>query len=56
VAVILGLLGVAVSGIWPLPGPPGDLAGLPVNPAAGLLSLGVGVSLLSRGRVGSAGE
>jgi hypothetical protein len=56
VAVILGLLGVAVSGIWPLPGPPGDLAGLPVNPAASLLSLGVGVFLLSRGRVGSAGE
>jgi fucose 4-O-acetylase-like acetyltransferase len=55
-AVIFGLLGVAVSGIWPLPGPPGDLAGLPVNPAAGLLGLGVGVSLLSRGRVGSAGE
>jgi hypothetical protein len=56
VAVILGLLGVAVSGIWPLPGPRGDLAGLPVNPAASLLSLGVGVFLLSRGRVGSAGE
>jgi Acyltransferase family len=56
VAVIFGLLGVAVSGTWPLHGPPGDLAGLPVNPAAGLLSLGVGVSLLWRGRVGSAGE
>jgi fucose 4-O-acetylase-like acetyltransferase len=49
VAVILGLLGVAVAGIWPLPGPTGNLAGLPVNPAASLLSLGVGVFLLSRG-------
>ena len=46
VAVILGLLGVAVSGIWPLPGPAGELAGLPVNPGGSLLCLGVGVVLL----------
>ena len=56
VAVILGLLGVAVSGIWPLPGPTGELAGLPVNPGGSLLGLGVGVFLLLGGRVGSAGE
>ena len=56
VAVILGLLGVAVSGIWPLPGPTGELGGLPVNPGGSLLGLGVGVFLLLGGRVGSAGE
>jgi hypothetical protein len=56
VAVILGLLGVAVSGIWPLPGPTGELAGLPVNAGGSLVGLGVGVLLLSWGRVGSAGE
>jgi fucose 4-O-acetylase-like acetyltransferase len=50
VAVILGLLGVAVSGIWPLPGPTGELAGLPVNPGGSLVGFGVGVFLLSRGR------
>ena len=55
VAAILGLLGVAVSGIWPLPGPTGELAGLPVNPGGSLVGLGVGALLLSRGRVGSAG-
>jgi hypothetical protein len=49
VAVILGLLGVAVSGIWPLPGPTGELAGLPVNPGGSLVGVGVGVFLLSRG-------
>jgi fucose 4-O-acetylase-like acetyltransferase len=49
-AAVLGLLGVAVSGVWPLDGPSGDLAGLPVNPAVGLLSLGVGTLLLVRGR------
>jgi fucose 4-O-acetylase-like acetyltransferase len=47
-AVILGLLGVAVSGIWPLPGPTGDLAGLPINPAASLLALSAGMLLLAR--------
>jgi Acyltransferase family len=49
-AATVGLLGVATSGVWPLDGPSGDLAGLPVNPAVGLLSLGVGTLLLLRGR------
>jgi hypothetical protein len=50
-AVILGLLGVAVAGIWPLPGPAADLAGLRISAGASLVSLGVGVLLL-HGAVG----
>jgi hypothetical protein len=50
--VILGLLGVAVGGIWPLPGTAAELAGLRISPGAGLLCLGVGVALLGRGRLG----
>ena len=49
--VILGLLGVAVGGIWPLPGTAAELAGLRISPGAGLLCLGVGVVLLGRGRL-----
>jgi hypothetical protein len=45
-AVVLGLLGVAVAGIWPLPGPTADLAGLRISAGASLVSLGVGVLLL----------
>ena len=51
-AVIVGLLGVAVGGIWPLPGSPGNLVGLQLTPAASLLSLGAGMLLLGRGRLG----
>jgi fucose 4-O-acetylase-like acetyltransferase len=54
-AVILGLLAVAVAGIWPLPGPPGDLAGLHLSAGAGLLCLAAGMLLLRRGAVGSSG-
>ena len=50
-AVVAGLLGVAVSGIWPLTGPAGDLAGLRVGPGAGLLLVGAGAVLLGRGRL-----
>ena len=49
--VIVGLLGVAVGGIWPLPGTAAELAGLRISPGAGLLCLGVGVVLLGRGRL-----
>ena len=51
-AVIVGLLGVAVGGIWPLPGSPGNPVGLQLTPAASLLSLGAGMLLLGRGRLG----
>jgi hypothetical protein len=52
VAVVVGILGVAVSGIWPLFGPPGgDLLGLRMSPGVGLLSLGAGTLLLGRGRL-----
>ena len=50
--MIVGLLGVAVGGIWPLPGSPGNLVGLQLTPAASLLLLGVGMVLLGRGRLG----
>jgi fucose 4-O-acetylase-like acetyltransferase len=46
-AVIVGLLGVAVAGIWPLPGPAGNLAGLRINAGAGLLCLAAGALLLA---------
>jgi hypothetical protein len=47
-AVIIGVLGVAVAGIWPLPGPTGNLAGLRITPGASLLCLAAGTLLLSR--------
>ena len=52
--VILGLLGVAVGGIWPLPGSPGNLVGLrsPRRPACS--ASGSGWSCW--GAVGSGGE
>ena len=51
-AVVLGVLGVAVSGIWPLFVVGGDLLGLRISPGTGLLSLGAGILLLGRGRLG----
>jgi hypothetical protein len=53
-AAILGLLGIAVGGIWPLPGTAGDLVGIRIGPGVGLLLLGGGVVVL--GAVGSRGE
>jgi fucose 4-O-acetylase-like acetyltransferase len=47
-AVIIGVLGVAVAGIWPLPGPTGNLAGLRITPGASLLCLAAGSLLLTR--------
>ena len=46
-AVILGILGVAVGGIWPLPGSPANLAGLHITPGASLLCLPAGMLLLA---------
>jgi fucose 4-O-acetylase-like acetyltransferase len=51
-AVIVGLLGVAVGGIWPLPGAPANLAGLHITPGASLLCLPAGILLLTLRRVG----
>jgi len=48
---VLGLLGVAVGGIWPLPGTAAELAGLHLSAGAGLLCLGFGAVLLGRGRL-----
>jgi hypothetical protein len=45
--VVLGLLGLAVAGIWPLDGPAGNLAGLRLGPGASLLCLSVGMALLN---------
>jgi fucose 4-O-acetylase-like acetyltransferase len=44
--VVLGLLGVAVAGVWPLDGPAGNLAGLRIAPGIGILCLSVGTALL----------
>jgi hypothetical protein len=46
-AVIVGILGVAVGGIWPLPGSPANLAGLHITPGASLLFLPAGMLLLT---------
>jgi fucose 4-O-acetylase-like acetyltransferase len=46
-AVIVGILGVAVGGIWPLPGSPANLAGLHITPGASLLCLPAGMLLLT---------
>ena len=51
---ILGLLGIAVGGIWPLPGAAGDLAGIRISPGMALVLLGTGAALLRA--VGSRGE
>jgi hypothetical protein len=51
---ILGLLGIAVGGIWPLPGAAGDLVGLRISPGRALVLLGTGAFLLRA--VGSRGE
>src|SRR5215211_3497017 len=48
-AVVVGLLGVAVGGIWPLPGSPANLAGLHITPGASLLCLPAGMLLLRWG-------
>jgi hypothetical protein len=48
-AVILGILGIAVGGIWPLPGAPANLAGLHITPGASLLCLPAGMLLLRWG-------
>jgi hypothetical protein len=48
-ALIVGLLGVAVGGIWPLPGAPANLAGLHITPGASLLCLPAGMLLLRWG-------
>jgi hypothetical protein len=53
-AAILGLLGIAVGGIWPLPGAAADLVGIRISPGVGLLLLGGGAVVL--GAVGSRGE
>jgi fucose 4-O-acetylase-like acetyltransferase len=53
-AAILGLLGIAVGGIWPLPGAAGDLVGIRISPGMALVSLGAGAVLLRP--VGSRGE
>ena len=50
----LGLLGIAVGGIWPLPGAAGDLAGIRISPGMALVLLGTGAALLRA--VGSRGE
>jgi hypothetical protein len=47
-ALVVGLLGVAVGGIWPLPGSPANLAGLQITPGASLLCLPAGMLLLAR--------
>ena len=39
--------GVAVGGIWPLPGAPANLAGLHITPGASLLCLPAGMLLLT---------
>ena len=46
--LVVGLLGVAVGGIWPLPGSPANLAGLQITPGASLLCLPAGMLLLAR--------
>ena len=46
-ALVVGLLGVAVGGIWPLPGAPANLAGLHITPGASLLCLPAGMLLLA---------
>ncbi len=53
-AAILGLLGIAVGGIWPLPGAAGDLVGIRISPGMALVLLGTGAVLLRA--VGSTGE
>ena len=50
----LGLLGIAVGGIWPLPGAAGDQAGIRISPGMALVLLGTGAALLRA--VGSRGE
>ena len=46
-ALVVGLLRVAVGGIWPLPGSPANLAGLQITPGAILLCLPAGMLLLA---------
>jgi hypothetical protein len=46
-ALVVGLLGVAVGGIWPLPGSPANLAGLHITPGVSLLCLPAGMLLLA---------
>lgn len=48
-ALIVGILGIAVGGIWPLPGSPANLAGLHITPGASLLCLPAGMLLLRWG-------